>query len=272
MIFTKDVKLEVIEGDNRIKGLDKLKSEAEYLEAKRDFDYYISEYEWFSNSKDPISEIESELKKCSDSLHPKMEHDEELGLLSKIQTLKAKYTKVAKGEYATNLKENISALLLMIEQYEATNEKRNFPSLISGILKGDLDTKEYLKKKYMLSWSNMYGVTKAPESLCVETMEDILDYMAKNYDLVDIDLSDRKGEDRETALAIVYAEPGNIEKNIRSNINKLVDERLGMLDRRNDQVAKSDERDITNVTLNGNKREKLLEHDKKEQEKGEIEI
>lgn len=266
MIFTKDVKLEMIEEDNRIKGLDKLKSVEEYLEAKRDFDYYISEYEWFSNSKDPISEIESELKKCSDDLRPNMEHDEELGLLSKIQTLKAKYAKVARGEYATNLKENISALLLMMEQYEATNEKRNFPNLIRGILKGDLETKEYLKKKYMLSWSNMYGITKAPESLCVETMEDILDYMAQNYNLVDIDLSDGKGEMGETALAIVYTEPGSIEKSIRSNIKKLVDDRLKVLD--NEDIKDYNSK-LKTETI---KREKQIVHDKKEQEKGEIEI
>lgn len=266
MIFTKDVKLEMIEGDNRIKGLDKLKSVEEYLDAKRDFDYYMGEYEWLSNSKDPISEIESELKRCSDNLRPNMEHDEELDLLSKIQTLKAKYAKVARGEYATNLKENISALLLMMEQYEATNEKRDFTDLISGILKGDLDTKEYLKKKYMLSWSNMYGITKAPESLCVETMEDILDYMAQNYDLVDIDLSDRKGDMRETALTIVYTEPGSIEKSIRSSINKLVDDRLKVLD--NDAVKGYDGKRRTEVI----KREKQIVHDKKEQEKGEIEI
>ena len=33
------MKLEVIEGDNRIKGLDKLKNEEEYTEAKRKFNY-----------------------------------------------------------------------------------------------------------------------------------------------------------------------------------------------------------------------------------------
>ena len=186
------MKLEVIEGDNRIKGLDKLKNEEEYTEAKRNFDYYMSEYEWVSNSKNPKGEIEDELRECNKELHADMEQDEERNLLSKIQTLKTKYIQVARGEYAANLKGNISALLLMLEQYEASNEKRNFSDLTKGIFKGDPDTKEYLKKKYMLSWSNMYGVTKAPESLNVEPMEDILDYMAKNYDLVDIDLSDRK--------------------------------------------------------------------------------
>ena len=32
----------MIEGDNRIKGLDKLKNEEEYTEAKRNFDYYLT--------------------------------------------------------------------------------------------------------------------------------------------------------------------------------------------------------------------------------------
>lgn len=265
----------MIEGDKRIKGLDKLKSEEEYRDAKKKFEYYMSEYEWVSNSKDPKSEIESELRKCSKELHADMEHEEERNLLSRIQTLKTKYIRVARGEYATNLKENISALLLMIEQYEAAHEKRSFSDLARGIFKGDLDTKEYLKKKYMLSWSNMYGITKSPESLCVEPMEDILDYMAQNYDLVDIDLSDRKGDDKETALAIVYTEPGSIEKGIRANISKMVDDRLCVLDKEDDKAKeklKNDKQDITNGALSGIKHEKSVEHDKKEQDKGEIEI
>ena len=120
------MKLEVIEGDNRIKGLDKLKNEEEYTEAKRNFDYYMSEYEWVSNSKNPKGEIEDELRECNKELHADMEQDEERNLLSKIQTLKTKYIQVARGEYAANIKGNISALLLMLEQYEASNEKRNF--------------------------------------------------------------------------------------------------------------------------------------------------
>lgn len=265
----------MIEGDKRIKGLDKLKSEEEYREAKKDFEYYMSEYEWFSNSKDPKGEIENELRMCSKELHVDMERDEERSLLSKIQTLKTKYIRVARGEYAANLKENISALLLMIEQYEAANEKRNFSDLTKGIFKSDPATKEYLKKKYMLAWSNMYGITKAPESLCVEPMEDILDYMAKNYDLVDIDLSDRKDGKEETALAIVYTEPGSIEKGIRSNINKMVEEKLERLDKENDKVREKEESDkqlVANVALGGIKHEKSVEHDKGEQDKGEIEI
>jgi len=265
----------VIEGDNRIKGLDKLKNEEEYTEAKRKFNYYMSEYEWVSNSKNPKGEIEDELRECSKELHADMEQDEERNLLSKIQTLKTKYIQVARGEYAANLKGNISALLLMLEQYEASNEKRNFYDLTKGIFKGDPDTKEYLKKKYMLSWSNMYGVTKAPESLNVEPMEDILDYMAKNYDLVDIDLSDRKDGKEETALAIVYTEPGSIEKGIRANINKMVEERLGVLDKENDKVREKEENNkqrVANVAPGGIKHEKSVEHDKKEQDKGEIDI
>ena len=266
----------MIEGDNRIKGLDKLKNEEEYTEAKRKFNYYMSEYEWVSNSKNPKGEIEDELRECSKELHADMEQDEERNLLSKIQTLKTKYIQVARGEYAANLKGNISALLLMLEQYEASNEKRNFYDLTKGIFKGDPDTKEYLKKKYMLSWSNMYGITKAPESLNVEPMEEILKDIAKNYDLVDIDLSDREDGKEETALVIVYyPEPGSIEKGIRANINKMVEERLRVLDKENDKVREkegNDKQRVANVAPGGIKHEKSVEHDKKEQDKGEIDI
>lgn len=266
----------MIEGDNRIKGLDKLKNEEEYTEAKRKFNYYMSEYEWVSNSKNPKGEIEDELRACSKELHADMEQDEESNLLSKIQTLGTKYIRVDRGEYASNLKKNISALLLMLEQYEASNEKRNFADLAKGILKRDPDTKEYLKRKYMLYWSNMYGITKAPESLNVEPIEAIFDFMAKYYDFVDIDLSDRKDENEETSLAIVYKVPGSIEKGIRANINKMVEERLGVLDKENDKVREKEENNkqrVANVAPGGIKHEKPVEeHNKEEQDKGEIDI
>ena len=268
------MKLEVVGEDSRIRGLDKLKNEEEYIEAKKDFDYYMSEYEWFFNSKDPKVEIETELRKCSNDLHVDMEKDDERNLLARIQVLKTKYIQVARGEYATNLKENISALLLMLEQYEASNEKRNFSELVKGIFKNDPNTKEYFKKKYMLSWSNMYGITRAPENLTVEPMEDILSYMAKNYDLVDIDLSELNGEKGETALAIVYTEPGSIEKGIRSNIQKMVEGKLGVLDIESDKANEKGENNNhkTNVATNVIKYEKSADHEKKEQDKGEINI
>ena len=65
------------------------------------------------------------------------------------------------------------------------------------------------------------------------------------------------------------------EKGIRANINKMVEERLGVLDKENDKVREKEENNkqrVANVAPGGIKHEKSVEHDKGEQDKGEIDI
>lgn len=177
-----------------IQELKKIKSITEYEATKKSLEYCISEYKWISDSKNPKQEIEDEIKVCSAELRKGMEKEKELELLSKIHLLKTKYISIAHDEYKSALKRNINAFVLMLEQFEAANQEIKFGNLVKGIITGDSKTKEYIKKKYMFTLANLYGTTPAPQSLNVESMSDILEYMDKNYDLVDIDLSDRKEE------------------------------------------------------------------------------
>lgn len=195
-----------------IRGLEKIKSMDEYNSVKKDLEYYISEYKWISDEKitsnglkNHKEEAENELKACMQQLHFGMEKEEELNLLAKIQVLKTKCILIANDKYKPALKSNINGLVLMMEEFEASHQGLNFKDVIKGALKGDKETKEYLKKKYMFTLANMYGTAPAPESLNVESMDDILDYMERTYDFVDIDLSDRVKQN-ETAL-ITYEEP-----------------------------------------------------------------
>lgn len=205
-----------------IRGLEKIKSLEEYELAKKDLQYCIHEYKWISESKNPKQEIEDELKKCMKDLHENMDRDEELALLSKIHTLKTKYIAIVRDEYKNEVKTNILGLILITEQYEAANQDVSFTDLISGLLRGSPEIKNYLRRKYMFTLSNMYGIVPAPQSLNIEKMEDILDYVAKNYDLVDIDLSDRK-EINEVSLTTVQ-EP---VVGIKASAIKVINERFG---------------------------------------------
>lgn len=210
-----------------IRGLDKIKSIEEYETAKKGLEYCISEYKWISEAENPKQEIEEEIKACNAELRKDMDKKEEFRLLNKIHLLKTKHISIAHGEYKSALKSNINAFVLMIEQFEAANQKMKFTDLVKGIISGSPETKEYMKKKYMFTFANMYGTTPAPVSLNVESMDDILEYIDKNYDLVDIDLSDRKEEKEEFGLTL-FEEPivgmkAVLLKSIGSTVDKTID-------------------------------------------------
>ena len=249
-----------------IQGLNKIKSIEEYELAQKELKYCIHEYRWISDAKDPKKEVEEQLKKCMKELRENMDRDEELNLLSKIHTLKTKYISIVRGEYKNDVKTNILGLILITEQYEAASQNVSFSDLISGLLKGTPETKNYLRKKYMFTLSNMYGIVPAPNSLNLEKMEDILDYIAKNYDLVDIDLSDRNQKDMD--LVPVQEPVVGIKASTIQSINKTAEKIINEKTDRKETKAKESHEESHVQT--GSNKGKSKSHDK-EVEKGEIE-
>ena len=253
-----------------IQGLVKIKSIEEYENAKKSLVYCISEYKWATESENPRKEIEDEIKACSIELKSGMNRDEEFKLLNKIHLLKTKYISIVRDKYKSALKRNINALVLMLEHFEASNQKVKFGDLIKGIIAGNPETKEYVKKKYMFTLANMYGTTPAPVSLNIESMDDILDYMDKNYELVDIDLSDKKEAREELGLTLFEEPIVGIKAALLASIGRTVDDCI-----ENYKVAKPTKEEIK-IALNKANRAKEKEvnpkfENKKEQE-GEIDI
>lgn len=189
--------------DKRIVPLKKIKTQEEYEDIKTYFEKLVKEYNTiFCQENNPNEVVKNELKSKIEDIHRGMSIDEE----RELHEAKTKYIMVNRDEYKSSLLENITGTLLMMEQFEATQEKRSFGEVAKGVLSGDDNTKEYLRKKYTLDFSNMYGIVPASRNIYVESMNDILDYMEKNYEFVDIDLSDRHQEVEEQGLTL-YAEP-----------------------------------------------------------------
>ena len=260
-----------------IRSLEKIKTLEEYNIAKKDLDYYVSEYKWVSKSENPKLEIEEEIKACSDELHEGMDYDEELDLLEKIHTLKTKDISIIRGKYKPALRRNITGLVLMMEQFEAANQDISFGELAKGLIKGDTETKEYFRKKYMFTLANMYGSVPAPESLNIESRDDILDYIAKNYDLVDIDLSDRNVSDEEVGL-VPFEEPVvGIKSKVLEVANREVDKCIEVLSQDVVDLEKTDnkgakiqvKRDLKMHSDDRDKKSSIHEKDDKD-DKGEI--
>lgn len=178
-----------------IRGLEKIKSKEEYDAVKSGLEYYIKEYIWLKKCDNPIAEVESEIKSCINKLRKDMDEKEELELLRRIHLLKAKYIAIRENKYENDLKRNISADFLRVEQYDASQEKTTFMSIISGLLKNDTDIKNYLKRKYMLTISNAYGVIPTAVDLNLEKVEDILKYISDNYNLAGINELETSSKD-----------------------------------------------------------------------------
>lgn len=259
-----------------IRSLEKIKTLEEYKLAKKDLDYCVSEYKWVSESENPKLEIEEEIKACSDELHEGMECEEERDLLERIHTLETKYTSIISGKYKAALRRNITGLVLMLEQFEAANQNISFVELAKGIIRGDTGTKEYFRKKYMFTLANMYGSVPAPESLNIESMDDILDYMAKNYDLVDIDLSDRNVRNEEVGL-VPFEEPVvGIKSKVLEVANREVDKCIEGLSQDSVDLERNDNNREARIRVNRDLKMHSDDRDKKSRihekdDKGEIE-
>lgn len=203
--------------DKRIVPLKKIKSQEEYDDIKNYFEKLVKEYNtMFCQGNNPSEVARNELKDRVENIHQGMTASEE----RLLHEAKTKYIMVNRDEYKSNLLENITGTLLMLEQFEASQEKRSFGEIAKGILNGDDDTKEYLRKKYTLDFSNMYGIVPASKNIYVESMDDILDYMEKNYEFVDIDLSDRHQEVEEQGLTIYNEQPIGIKEAVIKSIQK----------------------------------------------------
>lgn len=246
-----------------IKELEKIKSLEEYEIAKKDFEKYMGEYKWISESENPKEEVENKLKECMQQLHFGMEKQDEIEMLSKIHTLKTKYISIARGEYQNQLRQNITGLMMMLEQFEANEKHMPFGEVVKGIFTNDEKTKEYLKNKYMLSLSNMYGVVPAPERLDLERMPDILEYMYQNYDLVTIDLSN----DEEKGLAIIPEPVVGMKKQIEEYALNKSNVLLTQIDTNQIKENIKEEKINTKPKLN---KEYTKTHVKEKDEAGEI--
>lgn len=203
--------------DKRIVPLKKIKSQEEYDNIRIYFEKLVKEYNTtFCQENDPKEVAVNELKNKVESIHQNMTANEE----RELHEAKTKCIMVDHDEYKSNLLENITGTLLMMEQFEASQEKRSFGEIARGLLYGDDDIKEYLRRKYTLDFANMYGMVPASRNIYVESMDDILDYMEKNYEFVDIDLSDRHQEVEEQGLIIYNEQTTKMKEAVIKSIQK----------------------------------------------------
>lgn len=254
--------------DERIVPLQKLKTNEEYSETRAYFEKLVKEYnDLFCGDKDPKALARDDFKDKIENVHKGMSLEEE----KKLHEAKTKYIMTSREVYKSNLLENITGTLLMMEEFEARQEKRPFIEIARGVLSGDDDVKEYLRKKYSLDLANMYGLVPATKNIYVESMDDILDYMEKNYEFVDVDLSDRHEKPEEEKGLTIYSEqPTAIKeaviKSIRKNSQRVFSDMISNNQKENSEYdANASKESDSRVKAHG------VSKEKSEHEKGEFE-
>lgn len=168
------------------KGLTKIKTNEEYEEKKQELKYYVDEYSWITKSQNPLKDMKEKIGKLLDGYNAEDVKEQQLEALRAIHRLQVKYASVRKGEYPAVLKRNITATLIQIEQYEASIEKYPAFQMLKGVITGNQDIKNHLRRKHLLSKANDVRVAPGAIDLNTESIEDILEYIDKNYNLVDI--------------------------------------------------------------------------------------
>jgi hypothetical protein len=206
-----------------IRGLEKIKSEQEHELIRAELDYYIKELAWIRKSVNPAKDVETELAKLINVLRKDMDEEEERELLERIHSLKTKYSAIKEKRYENTLRQNITACLLLIEQYEAEKENRSLLDVLKGIFTNNKETMDYFQRKYMVSLSNAYGLTPSAVNLNLESIEEILEYIAKNYDLVGIQIVLDKTENQ---LTVADEKENPIKSKIVEITNNYISENI----------------------------------------------
>lgn len=176
----------------RIRGLKKIKTPDEYNEIKEELKNCVDEYVALNGNPNARDDIKKEAEETMLKLNSEMSNDEKTVLLEKLHVLEVKYTGLKDGSYLASLKNNIRAHLIRIEQYEAEMEDMNLWKISLGLIKNSSQVKNYLRKRFMISNANRYGVAPAAVDLKLESPRNIMEYMinSKRYNFVGIKKED----------------------------------------------------------------------------------
>ena len=199
----------------RYRQVERIKTQEEYEEAKKRLDYYLKEYTWMQESKNPILEVKQEMEKLLPMLNG--EKTESQKYFQKcINLLNSKNQQIIAGEYLTNLKQNITALLVITREFEQKQKEYTLRDIFwRGIIKRDKTILEALKINNIFERIMAFGNVPAEKDLSLQDPEYLVAYIGKYYDLVGIQVPDYQ---KNLALVPVNSERVTMEQKFILNM------------------------------------------------------
>ena len=191
--------------EDRIRVLNSIKSKEELEKYEEYLNRYLTEYNWFVNSKEPLESIRKKV------LGYEINSDARNELENRARLIEI-------GQYGTSLERNITSYLLAIEEYKAKQENKSPYEIIKGIIQKDEKTLSYLKNRYMKSRADDAGITLAtPVNLNLPSKEDVLTQVFEECDFIRI-------QKPETALVVVNAENNKMFTKVREVLSECLKE------------------------------------------------
>ena len=169
-------------------------TQEEYENAKKELDFYKSEYEWITsrNATTAIREIREEAQKIRAMINGE-KSKEQLHYQKYYNTLVVKEYLVEQGQYATIILEGVNRLAEKVKQFEIDVQEFTIRDIFRSMLGLDDQTKEARKVNTLLRKVRIDGLPKEV-NLNLQSPEQILDYMRKYSNFVGITIPDAEKE------------------------------------------------------------------------------
>lgn len=186
---------------DRRRVLSSIKSKEQLEDYEKYLNRYLTEYNWFVNSKEPLESIRKK------ALSYDVGSDARNALENRARLIEI-------GQYGTSLERNITSYLLAVEEYKAKQENKSPYYIIKGIIQKDKKTLEYLKNRYMKSMVDNSGFALgSPVDLNIPSKEDILTQVFEQCDFINI-------QKPETSLVVVNAENNKLFIKVRETLKE----------------------------------------------------
>ncbi|MBQ9313792.1 MAG: hypothetical protein IJ220_02150 [Clostridia bacterium] len=204
--------------------LKKITSIEEYEKNNKALQYYLEEHSWFTShdsDESRLKDINHQLDEYREKLvqAPK-DSEEQKDIYSSLHALKVKYLRIKDGTYDSVLRNNIKAEMIMLDEYETQLNKIPFGKVLAGLLTGNKEAKEYVRKKLTFLFNNSYGMVEKPQDLHLEPHA-IFDFVKEYTDsFVDTNTIDFIKEQEEKGLVTYTEEPGHIQKKVAEIIQR----------------------------------------------------
>ncbi len=205
--------------ENRIRPLKSIRTKEEYDEYKNSLERYLTEYKWYTCTKPtPTAQVLEHKAECFDENEMTAKH-----------ALQSRAVLVQNGEYLNVLKQNITAYLLAITEFDAKEENISFLDVVRGLTKKKKNREEYqkviayLERRFVKPRAERAGfVTTSVQNPGILSPVDCIKETIKECDFVNLDVEAVLKREVQTALVPVNVQ----QQKLFDQIGSLVDDYL----------------------------------------------
>lgn len=171
---------------------------------------WLTEYEWFTNTEDPLKSILTKIE------NPEISEESK-------ESLKRRARLIKKEEYRVALERNIAAYTLAIKEYDAKKKGQSLSKydIAKGFLKKDPEIKGFLNDIFLKSRAERNGlIMVSPVNMELQSKKDVLEEIFEVFEFINIS----KPEVQETSLIPVNLKENELYEKVREMFDECIKE------------------------------------------------